>query len=59
LYYDMSDYNKSISLATQAYKIRQKVLGYEHPDIVESINNLATLYYHLGNYEKAVQLFVK
>ena len=37
--------------------IREKALGPEHPDVGNSLNNLATLYYTLGRYAEADPLF--
>ena len=34
----------------------EKTLGKEHPEYARSLNNLALIYYHLGEYGKAVEL---
>jgi len=44
LYQDMGEYAKAEPLYQEALRIRQKVLGSEHPDTAESLNALATLY---------------
>jgi tetratricopeptide (TPR) repeat protein len=43
-------YTKALHLAQQILEIRKKVLGSEHPDTAASLNNLAMLYYSLGDY---------
>ncbi|MCP4699075.1 MAG: CHAT domain-containing protein [Gammaproteobacteria bacterium] len=37
-------------------KSKQKVLGQEHPDTALSLNTLASLYYSMGAYDKALPL---
>ena len=37
--------------------IREKVLGKNHPDVANSLNNLAVLYYELGKYAAAEPLY--
>ena len=34
-------------------EIRRKALGKDHPDFAQSLNNLAGLYYSMGNYSEA------
>jgi tetratricopeptide (TPR) repeat protein len=38
-------------------KIREKALGPEHPDVAESLNNLALLYEVQGKYVEAEPLY--
>ena len=40
----MGEYAKAEPLFQEALQIRQKVLGPEHPDTAQSLNNLAGLY---------------
>jgi hypothetical protein len=37
--------------------IREKVLGPDHPDVAEALNNLAFSYHQQGSYADAEQLF--
>ena len=37
--------------------IREKALGPDHPDVAQSLNNLALLYYHQGRYADAEPLY--
>jgi tetratricopeptide (TPR) repeat protein len=52
----MGEYAKAEPLLQEALRIRQKVLGSEHPDTVQSLNNLAALYREMGEYAKAEPL---
>ena len=40
-------------------KIRQQVLGAEHPDVATSLNNLALLYKSQGRYTEAEPLYIQ
>ena len=51
--------NEALALifAQQALNIRIKLLGFEHQDVIISLNNLALIHYKLGQYEKAIPLY--
>ena len=53
----MGEYAKAEPLYQEALRIRQKVLGPEHPDTATSLNNLAVLYRAMGEYAKAEPLY--
>ena len=53
----MGEYAKAEPLYQEALRIRQKVLGPEHPDTARSLNNLAALYLAMGEYAKAEPFF--
>ena len=53
----MGEYAKAEPLYREALRIRQKVLGPEHPDTATSLNNLAMLYRDMGEYAKAEPLY--
>ena len=53
----MGEYAKAEPLYQEALRIRQKVLGPEHPDTALSLNNLGTLYQDMGEYAKAEPLY--
>ncbi len=40
-------------------EIREKALGFEHPDVAMSLHNLATLYRNLGRYKEAEALHLQ
>jgi len=44
-------------LYQESLKIREQVLGKEHPDYATSLNNLAMLYNSQGKYEEALPLY--
>jgi hypothetical protein len=37
--------------------IREKILGPEHPDVADSLHDLASLYYRQGRYPEAEPLY--
>ena len=45
------------SFLVQALQIREKTLGQMHPDVAQSLNNLAALYLEQGKYTEAEPLF--
>ena len=53
----MGEYTKAEPLYQETLLIRQKVLGPEHPDTAQSLNNLAGLYRDMGEYAKAEPLY--
>ncbi len=56
-YYNQGEYEKAIIYCEQALDIREKLLGYEHPDVAASLNTLAELYRVIGRYAEAEPLF--
>ena len=46
--YQQGKYAEAIPIAERIRAIREKVLGPEHPDTAQSLNNLAVLYYTMG-----------
>ncbi len=57
--YRAGKYDTALTLAERGLAIREKVLGAEHPDTAESLNNLAALYYFKGEYAKAEPLYIR
>lgn len=55
----LGNYKEAISLNTEALKIYEKTLGKEHPTYALSINSLAELQVHIGNYPMATKLFTQ
>ncbi|OHD37143.1 MAG: hypothetical protein A2086_06520 [Spirochaetes bacterium GWD1_27_9] len=35
-------------------EIREKILDKKHPDLAQSYNNLSTIYYNMGDFDKAI-----
>jgi CHAT domain-containing protein len=55
-YWAVGEYAKVEPLLQEALRIRQKVLGEEHPATANSLGNLAGLYQAMGEYAKAEPL---
>jgi CHAT domain-containing protein len=53
----LGEYAKAEPLHKEALRIRQKVFGPEHPEVAQSLNNLALLYKKMGEYAKAEPLY--
>ena len=41
----------------ESLAIRKKMLGEEHPDVADSLNNLASLYKNQGKYDEAEKMY--
>ncbi len=54
---DAGDYRDAEGPYTQALALRENALGPEHPDVAESLNNLAELYRAQGRYAEAELLY--
>jgi tetratricopeptide (TPR) repeat protein len=55
--YYKGDYESAKPLFERALAIREKILGKEHPDVANSLNNLAGLYRSQDDYEQAKPLY--
>ncbi|MBP0022607.1 MAG: tetratricopeptide repeat protein [Roseofilum sp. SID2] len=55
--YRQGKYAEAVPLAEEALKIRQLVLGEQHPNVASSLNDLGLLYLSMGRYEDALPLF--
>jgi len=49
--------NEAEPLHGRALKLREKILGQEHPDVAQSLNNLATVYLEQRRYAQAIPLY--
>jgi tetratricopeptide (TPR) repeat protein len=54
---DKGHYAEAESLTQEALRIRERVLGGEHPDTLASVNNLAGLYESQGQYDEAEPMY--
>ena len=52
-------YNQALPWYEQCLEVTKKRLGEEHPDVAQSLNNLATLYQSQGRYSEAEPLFIQ
>jgi len=57
--YNQGKYAEATPLAERALAIREKVLGAEHPDVANSLNNLAFLYQNQGKYTQVEPLYLR
>ena len=57
LYHSQGKYDEAESLYQQNLKMRRKLLGDDHLDVVTSLNNLAKLYNSQGRYDEAEHLY--
>jgi tetratricopeptide (TPR) repeat protein len=55
--YQANKYQEAIPIARQLVAINEEALGPDHPDTATSLNNLAALYYGMGDYTKAEPLY--
>jgi tetratricopeptide (TPR) repeat protein len=55
--YEEGKYKEAIPLAERALAIREKVLGAEHPQVAQSLTNLAALYDGKGDLANAERMY--
>ncbi len=55
--YQQGRYQEAIPLAERAMHLREKALGPEHADTIESLHNLASLYDFVGDFGRAEPLY--
>ena len=51
------DYDRAVVVAKKALEVATENVSPNHPDVAQSLNNLATLYQAQGKYAKAEPLF--
>src|SRR5204863_209444 len=56
VYYSQGRYGEAEQLYSRALAGREKKLGSEHPDILDTMQNLAIVYRRQGRYDEAEQL---
>jgi tetratricopeptide (TPR) repeat protein len=52
----MGEYVQALPLHQKALDIFENFLGTQHPDVANTLNDLAGLYESMGDYEKALPL---
>jgi hypothetical protein len=50
-------YDRALPLYEECLAKRQKILGDDHPDCLQSLSNLAVLLHNSGEYKRALPLF--
>lgn len=58
-YHQQGNYAVAETLLIRAQAIRERILGKNHPDTRNGLNDLAKVYYAQGEYTKARELFVQ
>ncbi|KAF8476997.1 hypothetical protein BDZ91DRAFT_805563 [Kalaharituber pfeilii] len=51
------EYNKALELRKRALAGREKVLGADHPDTIETIRNMAGLFGEIGPSNQAQEMW--
>jgi tetratricopeptide (TPR) repeat protein len=59
LYYEQGNYSGVEPLYLQSLAVREQQLGADHPDVANSLNNLAYLYQVQGRYGEAEPLLLR
>ncbi|WP_333803344.1 tetratricopeptide repeat protein, partial [Sulfurospirillum sp.] len=59
IYDSKGNYDKALEWYEKALKIREKVLGSNHPDSATTYNNIAGVYHSKGIYDKALKWYEK
>jgi tetratricopeptide (TPR) repeat protein len=54
---EQANYQQAIDLHKRALAIREKLFASEHPDVADSLNNLASAYQAQGNYSEALSKY--
>jgi hypothetical protein len=57
VYYYQNHYERAVPLYKRALEIREKALGPDHPDVAQTLRNLAYVYKAQGRYTLAEQLY--
>ncbi len=52
-------YDQAIQLVERALALREKAHGAEHPDVADSLDNLAWLYDYKGDYTRSESLYLR
>lgn len=55
----MFPFSTAESFFRRSLEIRERLLGDDHPDLAQSLNNLAALYNDKRNYDDAAPLYEK
>ncbi|MDB9492181.1 tetratricopeptide repeat protein [Dolichospermum circinale CS-534/05] len=58
-FYEQGKYNEAIPLAERVLAMRKRLLGVEHLDVADSLNNLAELYYSQVRYKEVETYYIQ
>ena len=57
--YDQERYQQSVLTASEILNLTQEIYGPESPNLVNPLNNLASSYFMVGDFEQAIKLFLE
>ena len=57
--YDQERYQQSILTASEILNITQEIYGPESQNLVNPLNNLASSYFMIGDFEQAIKIFIE
>ena len=57
--YDQERYQQSILTASEILNITQEIYGPESQNMVNPLNNLASSYFMIGDFEQAIKIFIE
>ena len=57
LYNSKGEYDRALQLFEECLAKRKRILGEDHPDTLESLNDFAAFFESQGQYDRALQLF--
>lgn len=58
-YDNLGDYDKALDCYGKSLKIKESMLGKDHPETTTTYNNIATVHYAKGDYDKALEYYEK
>lgn len=56
LHWDLRQYEEALRYGREAYEVRRRELGDDHPDVLSSLNNVATSSANVGLVDEALRL---
>ena len=57
--YDQELYQQSILAASEILNITQEIYGSESPNLINPLNNLASSYFMVGDFQQSIKLFLE
>ena len=57
--YDQERYQQSILTASEVLNLTQDIYGYDSPNLINPLNNLASSYFMVGDFQQSIKLFLE
>ena len=57
--YDQERYKQSILTASEVLNLTQEIYGYDSPNLINPLNNLASSYFMVGDFQQSIKLFLE